>query len=678
MSVKRTTTGKQTYHTSGNMRDALETVKDAAESQAQEILDKESEPKKDFGDTSYDIDYKMQAAGKVIKAVNKKFQNNPVYTSYVEFVINGLHLSTVSQNVDENIVMSLLNEKNGSGEANKFTIQIAYSPLSNTEFDINKIDNAILASAYTTKDNLVKNAVTGTSRYCALRYGYGDENNDLYRTPWYFGMVLDYSVEFQDGMLIYTITGFSGLTVLKESKDPLVLEIPKSAQDDSETTEGETTDSNVEGVEAGQDTATPTSTTQTVTVKPTEAVELLVRKYLQGGIDTSEDKDKGVEINGTLVKVKRQPLSSDVCYDIKYIGDTRGSDQPVVLETQIDKNPAQAITDILGKAILSDDYKAIVKQKETSENNSGGEAPEDESGEDYVPIDTSDLDEEVAAELNALDKTYYSWFISDTNNENPKFPSGTIYVYKNNPIDSKNKQADVDLVFNWMSPGKGAGDLDHMVLSFKPEYKGSVGLAVMNKLALSVVNDETKEEIEKNAEEKTAGEKISEVFNGAFTVDNMGRLKRTENSISPPVGGDMATVLASIEQEKSSWAEAVQYPYTATLVTLGIPCEIPITGRIKVVPMIYGKPHASAGVYMVLGIRDMITTAGFQTEWELMKIEIPAIKSKYSQSKEDDTGESNLERTRREWEEHKKSYNNNIFEDDPFTYGQPKSGPRRK
>ena len=57
------------------------------------------------------------------------------------------------------------------------------------------------------------------------------------------------------------------------------------------------------------------------------------------------------------------------------------------------------------------------------------------------------------------------------------------------------------------------------------------------------------------------------------------------------------------------------------MVTMGIPCEIPITGLIKVVPLIYGKPHFSAGVYMVLGVRDTITSGGvFSTEWELLKM----------------------------------------------------------
>ena len=173
---------------------------------------------------------KMGRAGTVIKAVTNKFLNNPAYSMFVYFKINKLELSSVSTDPDKNLIMYLENSKNGTGYANQFRLQIAYAPkikgtgVGDGLNDINMIDINITTANSANADI--------SQRYCELQYGYADEGDiEVFRSPLYKGMVLDYSCEIQDGFLIYNITGFSGLSTLKESKEALSLNIPKNSKD---------------------------------------------------------------------------------------------------------------------------------------------------------------------------------------------------------------------------------------------------------------------------------------------------------------------------------------------------------------------------------------------------------------------------------------------------------------
>ena len=556
------------------------------------------------------LDKQMADLQAVVEELNEKFAQNPDYTIFIEFKMNSVRFCTTEkENSDQNIVMSLEVKNNGSGYANQFTLQVAYAPSVADSWNINALEEQILGFNY--------NGTDWSSRYCQLRYGYGDSHKEL-KTKTFNGMVTDYTCDVQDGMLIYTITGYSSITTLNEAKDPISISMSSSEQ-----------------AAGGM-------------VKPTLAVERIVKTYLQASVTSPE----AVDDNGAVISLPHSPISSNVSYDIKFIDDgaepTRGSDVAVSLTTQLDKNISQAITDILGKAILKADQDVI---------NSG-------------------------KNLNNLNKTAYGWYIEDNDQTNPGF-QGTIYVYKNTPHQIKN--SDVSFIFNWMSPGKDG--VNFLVHSFQPSFQGKVLLAtaemVLNPKQTTTSNNSTTSSSTNNSgtasgssssgttgsngtgsntnsnnatntsvnstttnssnagtasgtgasnssssssssntqmPQSLSATTMAGIFNASYFLDNTGKLQTTEKSLSPPIGGTSQSAISSIEQEKSSWLNDVQYAYKATLVTVGIPAYIPITGAIKVVPMIYGSVHHSAGVYLIQGTTDSLTPSGFTTTWDLIKL----------------------------------------------------------
>lgn len=184
----------------------------------------------------------------------------------------------------------------------------------------------------------------------------------------------------------------------------------------------------------------------------------------------------------------------------------------------------------------------------------------------------------------SLRRPKYIYDISETKSEK------VITIMK---IDPSNPSSDMKstIVFNWMDKSNS------LVLSWQPDIKGSV------LLAQSYQNDK-------------------DTYN--WGIDDSGEKVKT-NMLKPPVA--MVTdptkeEAPSIDEntEKSKWSEAIQYSYKATMTLVGIPCDIPIGMYIKVIPLLYGIPHNSAGLYMVLKSEDQIDSGGFVTTLNLMKI----------------------------------------------------------
>ena len=454
------------------------------------------------------IAQKMTQLNNVVKAVANKFSNDPNYTVFLDFRLNDLHINCTSKDVNQNLLMSFEQSNNGSGQANTFRIQICYAPQLGEDFDINTVDRAILKATSSIGDI--------STRYCTLQYGYGDTTDGTFRTKQFEGLVIDYTCEIQDGLLIYDISGYSGLFGVTESKDPVVVSV-----------------------------GTPDGTGE-VSVRPTDAVKSIVDNYLQGQLDSS------------------------IVYDFKIddrINSGDYADVEVYIPTQVDKNPCKAISDILAKAVSTKDWQKIQDGKNVSE----------------------------------YDKVVYSWFISeDRESENA---IGTLWITFTDP--TAEQSADADLVFNWMSPG-GPDEVNHLVINFKPEFQGSVLLG--------------RAKAQLNGSKEVLDNKTDKEIVATYIGLNDGSIGQIENSTSPPAGGDIDIANSEVEAEKASWVQAVQYPYKATMTTVGIPYSIPITGRIKIVPLIYGQPHFSSGTYIVLQTRDVISSGGvFTTEWNLLK-----------------------------------------------------------
>ena len=492
-----------------------------AEEKAAEAAAKEAEEEKAAAERKEsmrsEISAKMAEVANTIKAVSNKFKDNPTYATYLRFSMNNLVIETTSTDNNKNLLMSFTNNKNGSGYANSFSLRIAYAPNVGEDFNINRIDNAIVRGT--------QHGFEYSSRYCQIQYGYADEMGGELKTVTYNGLIMDYTSEVQDGMLIYDIIGYSALVMWNESKKAIAVD--KSNADD-------------DGL-----------------LQPTKAFRSIVEKYLQTSTDS----------------VTQKP------YQLEFDDNVEGSDAPVDLPASLDKNVGKALDDILKKAVLQADYDKLTQDASATNDN----------------------------------PTTYSWFVSDVATSDEY--AGTIWVVMYNKEQLKKQNADANLVFNWMSPGAD-GDINHIVIDFKPEFKGSVLLAQAAK--------KLNKKLEITGED---GETITPtdegLYTGSYFTDNDGKLQKCQDTDSPISGGDVSTVVVNTESNNSKFIQELTYPYKASMVTMGIPCEIPITGIIKIVPMIYGQPHFSNGNYMILGNTDEISSNGnFTTSWDLMKIDI--------------------------------------------------------
>lgn len=461
------------------------------------------------------IKLRMKEASKTLEAVSNMYSTDPIYSTYLRFSMNDLVLETTSKDINKNLIMSFSNNKNGSGFANSFSLRIAYAPGIGENFDINKIDNAIVRGT--------KHGFEYSSRYCQIQYGYADTLDKSLRTVTYNGLVMDYDSEIQDGMLVYNITGYSSIVMWNESKDAIAIDTDIADADGK--------------------------------VKPTAAFRNIVEKYLS-----------------------EAPSSSHKPYEIKFDDNVEGSDAAVELPASLDKNVGKALDDILKKAVLQSDYDEL-------------EANPDKELEN---------------------PTMYTWFISDQSSSDEY--DGTIWVVMYDKKQLKELNADANLVFNWMSPG-AKDELNHIVMQFRPEFKGSVLLAQAAKKLNS--NLEYTDE-----EGNTVAPTDEGLYTGSYFADNEGKLQKCQNTNSSVAGGDLNSVIINNESNNSRFIHELTYPYKASMVTTGIPCELPITGVIKIVPMIYGQPHFSNGNYMILGNTDEIDSGGrFTTSWDLMKID---------------------------------------------------------
>lgn len=130
-----------------------------------------------------------------VEKLETAMRTNSVYASWVRFKIGSLDISTSDKN--RNYFMSLSNNRNGSGQANDFTLNIAYVPSpednNSQEADIDRIDKELATS----------------DKKCILQYGYTYPIE--LKSPEYEGQVLNYQVEIREGTLFYTITGISGI-----------------------------------------------------------------------------------------------------------------------------------------------------------------------------------------------------------------------------------------------------------------------------------------------------------------------------------------------------------------------------------------------------------------------------------------------------------------------------------
>ena len=153
-----------------------------------------------------------------VQLVENKFnQGYPIYTPYMRFIINGMtFIDTTSPDYDRNNLLSLKHDMNGSGQGNKFTLQISFVPSEKNYVSINQLESILLTACAITTDESAETLKEGSSLYsnCVFQYGYGD--SPLLRSKLYSARIINYTCDISNGRMIYNIEGVCGLIGNKE------------------------------------------------------------------------------------------------------------------------------------------------------------------------------------------------------------------------------------------------------------------------------------------------------------------------------------------------------------------------------------------------------------------------------------------------------------------------------
>lgn len=447
----------------------------------------------------------IQILNKTLRDLNEALRYTSVYNVWVRFTVGGLTINTSDPN--NNYFVSLENIINGSGQANMFTITIAFIPrmgpgLTDTIEDADYIDVMLMES----------------NRDCELQYGYSYGPAGLI-SPLYHGMVLDYSNEIRDGMLYYTITGYSGVVAVSNTK--YNFDVVKGK-------------------------------------RPTE----VAFDAINAKLNNSESSEKNLV--GYEAAYEDGVEGSDL-----YPPDS-GSGDKIGPESSNEKTSIGAMSDVTLFEYINSVLSMAVYSKDADK------------------INTDDKN-------NILNTSTYYYRVSDTDKK--------IYIGRNDP-DDVDKQEDI-VVFEWMDQSNS------VIIDFKTEFKGAVLMSFS-----------------------------SQIDKDTYAIGSDGKKIENAKMISNDPSGNQAKEDAISEQ--MTWSEATQFSYKATLILVGVPCEIPIGAYIKIVPLIYGKPHHTGGTYMITKATDNIDSGGFITTLDLVKINSEEVK-KFSEVINNESQSTNVD-----------------------------------
>ena len=164
-----------------------------------------------------DVIAKMQNFNNMLQRLDNKFcKNRAVYTMYfkLEMKDGTVLVDTTSQDYIENCFVSFNHTLTGSGEANSFTLEVLFKPSDRSIISIKNIESTLLyhCSVYATEEDLKE--LDDMYYNCTFQYGYGDDES--MRSDKYFGTIMKYNCNLENGNLRYTIEGHCGLYSAKE------------------------------------------------------------------------------------------------------------------------------------------------------------------------------------------------------------------------------------------------------------------------------------------------------------------------------------------------------------------------------------------------------------------------------------------------------------------------------
>lgn len=140
-----------------------------------------------------------ESRGTSLNTAIRSLRNRSDFTTFISFHVNNLTLDSRIPNPSLQYISSLVHEKNGSGQANKFTLTVTV-----TNYDSESIKQ--FEDSFLNIDNIED------KNLCSLQYGYvKTAEEDEVVSPNYTGRLLDFKMSMRDNFITYTFTGYSGL-----------------------------------------------------------------------------------------------------------------------------------------------------------------------------------------------------------------------------------------------------------------------------------------------------------------------------------------------------------------------------------------------------------------------------------------------------------------------------------
>lgn len=527
---------------------------------------------------------------KVGKGVGKKDSED--YTMQFD-TLSGLGKSG-DKNNDSHYILQAEVKKYGLNMANAFKVRIAFvADYANDKYGDGE---------YLSLNDKIKHNNTVFQKFdqsilfqdCELRYGYTFNVNGVIKyllTPTYRGTIIKYSMEILNGYVMYDLECVSGLCKFVEST------VTKSSSELYELAEN--------------------------TYNPIKMLVGLLREYIEANdlnydvIDNiNENGGPGCEVDGGNGKGKKVIFNKDGVPNGKHI--------------------LEYVREVLPKCRAKGQWNYYLKSQYTEE----------------------EIQKDIAKNKKhkyVSDEEYIEFFftVEDDveNGENPRI----VFDYK--PKTNQNEYYDlINFNFEWLS-----GDKKGLIMNFLPDFNGALYFGYMGGLQSIIKNTMEKiigaryycytidnnggmEKVEKQNESfnnpityalihsgesvfaglsdlildttssrNTLTESIGETADNLY---NVNKLDNVDEIISGLVANpDMADLIAMFGTTEGL-ASAVT---TAKLQLVGIPTSIPLTTKIKITPIVNNRKHFTSGNYIITGISDSISQAGYITNFDLFK-----------------------------------------------------------
>lgn len=158
---------------------------------------------------------------------------------------------------------------------------------------------------------------------------------------------------------------------------------------------------------------------------------------------------------------------------------------------------------------------------------------------------------------------------------------------------------------------------DSSVISWNPEYKGTA----------VIFNDTYRKKYLKKSTESDEGHvaEYAVQSDGSYLVDTMPNkktLRAEANAMYGTIyGSDFEDVIQDNDELIRAYNEITRYPYKATLTVMGLPADFVIGDHLIINPYLNGILHHTGGEYMIQGITDNVSSSGFTTELNLVRVD---------------------------------------------------------